>query len=129
MFVFIEEEEMQHSGIDNDFPPLSPNVCLEGSGMYCLIESVLDEFTFENNNKPMIANVGSKYTEEQKRNMVKGREPDFTNVFLVSCDSIKDTISGIPNIGGERGDYLLIQSSDNWSFIFSDYLDDFPERI
>ena len=121
MFLYIDVDQIE-------LDELSPNVCLTGSGLYCLVESVTDDFTFlDKKGKESIIKIGTKYDINQKSLLAKQKKTRYKNLFLVSVDSIHDTVSAIPDIGGDRGDYLFIRSADSWSEIFSDFISDFGE--
>ena len=96
---------------------------LPSTGLYALIESLEESLPHPGKRSELVVK-GSKCltTQQQRKRRQDGRSVRAPNLYLVPVESIDAPISAIPNLGGDRGDFIFVRPVNTWADCFSDYI-------
>jgi hypothetical protein len=117
--VFFLEVTKEMVGID-----VGGEMILPSTGLFALIESLEDPLPHPGKSSELVVRKGSKCltTKQQKKRRQDGRSVRAPSLYLVPVESIDESISAIPNIGGDPGDFIFVRPVNTWSDCFSDYI-------
>lgn len=92
-------------------------------GVYALIESLEEELPAPTEYNRIVTIAGKALTDEQRKQRQNQRhDMRCSNILLVTTECIYDSLSAIPNFGGDRGEYIFIRNPDTWGDQFTDYI-------
>ena len=124
LFLEVDEDAVLTEETDEKVPKLSSRICFLGSGIYALIESLLEPLDFDAEGNSIVSKV-SKLSARQQQKLARGNKIGPTkNLYLVNVDTIVDTIAALPNLGGAPGEFLFVWPSSSWSDGMTDYINE-----
>jgi hypothetical protein len=96
-------------------------LCVDEPGLYCLVECMDDPFgTLTDVN--LIVERRTKTVSIDVPGSGPLKRITDKCLYLVSVDSIYGPMAGIPNVGGDDKEFILIRPFETWSEGFSSFL-------
>lgn len=95
---------------------------IQTPGLYALIESLQTPLSLRDVHTEIVVPASKVYHNQYGRASKRHKCQD-SNLYLVSVDTIYEPITAIPDIGGSIGDFIFVRPVDQWSYVFSDFID------
>ena len=106
-----------------DHPDLGENVHISEGGLHVLIES-LDNPLPDLSRQDQVTIRQSKEVSVPVAGWGTRNRLSQRSVHLVPADTISGAVSAVPDLGGEKGDFIIVHSFEDWRQGFSNFIAD-----